>query len=127
VSGRAATVKVTEFEVCPPVFTTVIVRAPAAARLEEGITAVNWVDETNVVVRFVLFSLTTDPEAKFVPLTVRVTAAPPTEAEVGLMLVIVGAAWAKTIVGAKKARAAVKIINFLTIFIVELIFKRPLC
>jgi hypothetical protein len=57
---------------------------------EAGIAAVNWVEETNVVVRSEPFHLTTDPEMKLVPLTVNVKADPPAVAEEGLRFVVVG-------------------------------------
>ena len=47
-------------------------------------------EETNVVVRFVPFHLTTEPEMKLVPFTVRVKAGPPAVADEGLRLVVVG-------------------------------------
>ena len=56
-----------------------------------GIAAVNWVEKTNVVVRFDPFQRTTEPATKLVPLTVSVKAAPPAVADAGLRLVVVGA------------------------------------
>ena len=58
----------------------------SAARIE----AVTCVEEIYVVVRFEPFQRTTDPDTKFVPLTVNVKADPPAVAEEGLRLVVVG-------------------------------------
>jgi hypothetical protein len=58
----------------------------SAARID----AVSCVEETYVVVRFVPFHLTTELEIKLVPFTVRVKAAPPAVAELGLRFVVVG-------------------------------------
>jgi hypothetical protein len=53
--------------------------------------AVNWVAETNTVVRAVPLNLTTELDVKLLPLAVRVKLAPPAATEVGLMLVSTGA------------------------------------
>jgi hypothetical protein len=54
------------------------------------ITAVNWEEDTNVVVRFDPFHRTTEPTTKPLPLTVSVNAGPPAPAVAGLKLVVVG-------------------------------------
>jgi hypothetical protein len=83
-------VKVWAFEVPPPGagFSTVTWAVPAVAMSAGVIAAVNWVEETYVVVRLDPFQLTVAPEAKSVPFTVRVKPAPPAVAEVGLRLVV---------------------------------------
>src|SRR2546425_5533778 len=55
-----------------------------------GITALNWVGETNVVARSAPFHRTTELSTKFVPVTVSVNCGPPTTTDGGLRLVIVG-------------------------------------
>src|SRR5512139_1276250 len=57
---------------------------------EVNIAAVNWVEETKVVVLLVPFHLTTAPETKLLPLTVRVKAPPPAVAELGDRVLIAG-------------------------------------
>jgi hypothetical protein len=57
---------------------------------EVNIAAVNWVEETKVVVLLVPFHLTTAPETKLLPLTIRVKAPPPAVIELGERVVIVG-------------------------------------
>jgi len=69
---------------------TVTVAEPVLAMRLAGTAAVNWVELTNVVVSVVLPHCTVAPERKFVPLTVRVNAAPPAVMDVGDRLVIVG-------------------------------------
>jgi hypothetical protein len=66
----------------------------SAARID----AVTWVALTYVVVRFVPFHLTTEPEMKLVPFTVRVKAAPPAVADEGLRLVVVGMGLSGTLI-----------------------------
>jgi len=85
-------VKVWALEVPPPGagLNTVTWAVPAAAMSAAVIAAVNWVEETKVVVRSAPFQRTTDPETKFVPFTVSVNAAPPAVREDGLRLVVVG-------------------------------------
>jgi hypothetical protein len=56
------------------------------------IAAVNWVEETYVVVRLDPFQSTVEPETKAVPFTVSVNPAPPAVAEVGLRLVVASTA-----------------------------------
>ena len=85
-------VKVCALEVPPPGagLKTVTCAVPAVAMSEAGIEAVTWVEDTYVVVRFEPFQRTTDPDTKFVPLTVNVKAGPPAVADEGLRLVVVG-------------------------------------
>ena len=55
-----------------------------------GIAAVTCVALTKVVVRVAPFHLTTEPETKLLPLTVRVKAAPPAVALLGTRVVSAG-------------------------------------
>jgi hypothetical protein len=85
--------KFTGFEVPPPGagLVTVTAAVPAEAIAAAGMTVVNWVELTNVVVRAVPAKLTTDAETKFVPLTVSVKPdALPATALVGEIAVIAG-------------------------------------
>ena len=66
---------------------TVILKVPAETRSLAGIAPVNWLELTNVVVRFDPLKRTVDPETKFDPLTVRVKAPSPTVLLSGEMLV----------------------------------------
>src|SRR5262245_20864565 len=86
VSGRAA-------DVPPPGagVNTVMLGVPAAAISLAGMAAVSCVDETNVVVRLAPLTWTIEPLVKLEPVAVRVKAAPPAEAVVGLMLERIGA------------------------------------
>ena len=77
---------------------TVTLAVPAVAMSAARIDAVTWVALTYVVVRFVPFHLTTEPEMKLVPFTVRVKAAPPAVAELGLRLVVVGRGLSGTLI-----------------------------
>src|SRR5882724_6152999 len=79
-------------EVPPPgaVLSTVTVAVPAAAMSLAEIAAVNWLLDTNVVVRFAPFQRTTEVETKPVPFTVRVNGGPPAATDVGLSAVVVG-------------------------------------
>src|SRR5712664_2289761 len=91
--GDAEIVNVWAFEVPPPGagLNTVTDAVPAVTRSVAGMDAVNCDAETNIVVRLAPFHRTTDePATKFVPFTVNVNAAPPTVADVGLRLVVVG-------------------------------------
>jgi hypothetical protein len=90
--GVALTVNVCAFEVPPPGvgLNTVTVAVPVAAMSLAGIAAVNWVEETKVVARADPFHRTTEPLMKFVPLTVRVKAAPPAATELGVSDVVAG-------------------------------------
>src|SRR5207253_2979984 len=86
-------VNVWAFEVPPPGagLNTVTDAVPAVARSVAGMDAVSCDAETNFVVRLAPFHRTTDePATKFVPFTVNVNAATPTEADIGLRLVVVG-------------------------------------
>ena len=56
-----------------------------------GICAVSWAAEIKVVGRFDPFQRTSDELTKLVPVTVRVNAAPPAVAELGMRLIRVGA------------------------------------
>ncbi len=84
--------KVWALEVPPPGagLNTVTWAVPAVAMSAAVIAAVNWVEETKVVVRFDPFHRTTEPATKLLPLTVSVKAGPPAVAEEGLRLVVVG-------------------------------------
>src|SRR5262245_20085516 len=86
VSGRGA-------DVPPPGagVNTVMLGVPAAAISLAGMAAVSCVDETNVVVRPAPLTCTIELLEKLEPVTVRVKAAPPADAAVGLMLVRTGA------------------------------------
>src|SRR5262249_24095722 len=86
VSGRAA-------DVPPPGagVNTVMLGVPAAAISLAAMAAVSCVDETNVVVRLAPLTWTIEPLVKLEPVAVRVKAAPPAEAVVGLMLDKTGA------------------------------------
>ena len=88
----AIMVKLSTPEVPPPGvgLKAVTLAVPAVAMSAARIAAVSWVDEPYVVVRSEPFHLTTEPETKLVPFTVRVKALPPAVAEEGLMLVVVG-------------------------------------
>jgi hypothetical protein len=85
-------VKVWALEVPPPGagFTTVTWAVPPTAMSAAVIAAVNWVEETYVVVRFDPFQLTVEPETKPVPFTVSVNPAPPAVVEAGLRPVVAG-------------------------------------
>jgi hypothetical protein len=85
-------VKVCELEVPPPgaALYTVTCAVPAVAVSTAVISAVKRVAETYVVVRFDPFQRTTEPLTKPLPLTVRVNAAPPAVADVGVKLLITG-------------------------------------
>ena len=76
----------------PPGFTTVMLALPGV-RIRLAVTAaVSCVALTSVVGSAVPFQSTVAPERNPVPLTVSVKAGPPAAAEVGLRLVIMGAA-----------------------------------
>ena len=85
-------VKVRAFDVPPPGegFTAVTEAVPAVAMSLAKIAAVNCVPVTKVVTLGLAFHCTVEPEAKFVPVTVSVNAAPPAVAELGERLVMVG-------------------------------------
>ena len=87
-------VKVRALDVPPPGegFSTVTEAVPPVAMSLAGTEAVTCVLLTYVVVSPVPFHRTVDPETKFVPVTVRVNAAPPAVAEVGERVVMVGTA-----------------------------------
>ena len=70
---------------------TVIDCAPGVVRLAAGITADNSVSETNVVVRFVPFQRTCEPETNPEPVTVTVVSPTFANTFVGLMPETVGA------------------------------------
>jgi hypothetical protein len=76
----------------PPGFTTVMLTLPCVAIRLAVTAAVSCVALTSVVGSAVPFQSTVAPERKPVPLTVSVKAGPPAVAEVGLRLVITGAA-----------------------------------
>jgi len=97
VSGRAA-------DVPPPGagVNTVMLGVPAAAISLAGMAAVSRVDETNVVVRPAPLTWTTEPLVKLEPAAVRVKAAPPADAAVGLMLDRAGAGVGAVMVKARE-------------------------
>jgi len=72
-------------------FSTVIESVPAVAMSLAEIVAVNWVLLTKVVARALPFHCTTEPESKFVPVTVSMNAAPPAVVLVSESEVAVGA------------------------------------
>jgi hypothetical protein len=85
-------VKTRALEVPPPGvgLKTVTWAVPATAISEVGISAVNRVEETNVVVRFAPFQRTTELPLKPLPLIVSVNADPPAVRDDGFRLEIVG-------------------------------------
>ena len=92
-TGLAALiVKVRALEVPPPGagLNTVTEAVPAAAMSVAGMAAVTCVAFTKVVVRAEPFHLTTEPETKLLPLTVRVKAPPPAVALLGTRVVSTG-------------------------------------
>ena len=95
--GAGLLAAVTVNDTCPEVpppgvgLNTVTCAVPADATSAADIAAVSCVAEPNVVVRFAPFHRTTEPATKFVPVTVSVNAAEPAAAEIGVMLVNVGA------------------------------------
>ena len=90
-TGAAVIVNVTAFDIAPGVgFTTVTDTVPAVATSAAGTRAVSCVEEINVVVRLVLPNITTDPETKLVPVTVKVKSALPGATQLGLIDVMVG-------------------------------------
>ena len=97
VSGRAA-------DVPPPGagVNTLMLGDPAAAISLAGMAAVSCVDETNVVVRPAPLTWTIELLVKLEPVTVRVKAAPPADAAVGLMLDRTGAGVGAAMVKARE-------------------------
>jgi hypothetical protein len=85
-------VKPTALEADPPGLVTLTLALPAAAIRLAATDAVSCVALTNVVGMAVPFHLTVEPDKKPVPFTVRVKAAPPAVAEVGLTPVMPGPA-----------------------------------
>ena len=86
-------VKFTEFEAPPGVgLVTVTAAVPAEAMAAAGMAAVNCVELTNVVVGAAPPKLTIEAATKFVPVIVRVKAAPPATVVFGEIVVIVGVA-----------------------------------
>ena len=92
ITGVAAIVNVTAFDVAPQGLTTVTEAVPAVAIREAGTVAVSCVEETNVVASAVAFHFTVEVETKFVPFTVKVNCGPPAVAQVGLSELTVGTA-----------------------------------
>ncbi len=78
--------------------TTVTGMAPAAVISAAGISAVNCVDETKVVMRSKPFHCTCEVCTKSVPFMVSVKAAPPTVEEEGIKLLIPGTGFSVTVV-----------------------------
>ena len=89
---RLLMVKLAVFDAPPPGvgFVTCIGAVPAVAMSVAGTEAVSCVELTNVVVRLLPFQLTTDPDTKLEPLTVRVKADPPAVALVGEIVLMAG-------------------------------------
>jgi hypothetical protein len=83
-------VNVWAFDALCPGLTTVTEAVPSSARSVAGTEAVSCVELTNVVVRAVPFQSTVEPLTKLAPLTVSVKPGPPSVAEAGLILVVVG-------------------------------------
>src|SRR5205823_3926649 len=85
-------VRVCAFDVPPPgaALTTFTCGVPATAMSAAAIVTVNCVGETYVVVRAAPFHRTTEPDTKFVPVTVSASPEPPTAAVAGLSAVVVG-------------------------------------
>jgi hypothetical protein len=88
----ALIVNICALEVPPPGagLNTVTVAVPADTMSAAVIAAVSWVEDRYVVVRPAPFHCTTEPLIKLLPLTVRVKAAPPAEADAGLRPVVAG-------------------------------------
>lgn len=84
------TVKVIDPETKPLGFVTVTKKLPELAKLEVGIAAVSCVEETNVVETGDPLNLTTAPDAKLLPVTVKVIPELPITADVGDKLEIMG-------------------------------------
>jgi len=103
-------VKFTEFDVPPPPgFVTVTPMVPAVAICAAVMAAVTCVAFTNVVTGVLVPKLTVAPDAKLVPVTVNVNAAPPAVADVGESEMIVGTAAVPvtvTVVAGEAAEAA---------------------
>jgi hypothetical protein len=93
ITGPAALMGNAEaLDAAPPGFTTVTLALPCNAIRSAVTAAVNCEPLTNVVEIALPFQSTVAPERNPVPFTVRVKAAPPAVAEVGLRLVIAGVA-----------------------------------
>src|ERR1044072_1921891 len=88
VAAEEVIVNVLAAEVVMSAFNTLTDTDPALAIIASVTGAVTLVALTNVVVNWVEFQTTFAPDAKPVPFPVRVNAAPPAMAEVGLRLVI---------------------------------------
>jgi hypothetical protein len=84
------TVKVRDALAPPLGVEAVMERDPAVARVLAGIVAVNCVLLTNIVLRFMPLTCTTDVPVKFVPVAVRATGPVPATAEAGETAVSVG-------------------------------------
>ena len=79
-------VNVNAFEVAPPGFCTVTLAVPCEAIRVADANAVNWLPPMKVVDTEVPFHIIVAPDTKLDPFTVRVNAAPPAVAELGLRL-----------------------------------------
>jgi hypothetical protein len=92
ITGVAAIVNVCAFDVPPPGagFTTVTDTVPAVVTNAAGTVTVSCVEEEDVGVRLVAPNLTTEPETKFVPVTVSGKSALPAVTHVGLSELVVG-------------------------------------
>lgn len=93
-SGLSAvfTVKLCALEVPPPGvgLNTLILYVPGVLKSFAGMVALSCVLLTKVVIRFESLNLTTDPDTKFVPLTVMLNSASPAVLLDGRMPVVVG-------------------------------------
>src|SRR3989344_805326 len=69
---------------------TVIGYVPAVSRSDDGIEAVSWLAETNVVVLSDSLNLTLEEDTKLEPLTVKTKLGPFTNAELGKIFIVTG-------------------------------------
>src|SRR3954465_4868284 len=93
-------VNVCPFDVPPPGagLKTVTGKLPPVSRSLAGIAALSCVELMNVVVRALLLKLTTEPDMKPEPFTVRTKPAPPEVLDAGEILLIIGAGFGASMV-----------------------------